>query len=345
MSISLLISCAGLIGASINPTTTSVVILQGFISGFGGGAAYIPAILWLPQWFDEKRGLATGVIFLGSGLGGYIWPFVISALLNKTGFNWTLRCLCLIQLVVGGIIVSIMRPRLSALPPNASTRPRRSGLLRRIMPTHNTGLNSRLGFTTITLQFLNAASFKTIAYYIAPYASSLGLSSLIFTTVLAALNAASAVSYVMTGKLCDVLPHGIIMLLVNAISTVLVGALFGLASTFASLLVFAITYGLVNRGLSTTISPMARQIAKRSSSDSSPIFLEYLAVRGLGGLCGPLISATLYKPTSKTLWSAKAIYGSHGIGPVVIFTTVMSGIVAFLSIFIVNFRSIRTVAS
>jgi hypothetical protein len=271
---------------------------------------------------------------------------VLSALLNNTGFGWTLRCLCLIQVIVGIAAACFMRPR---IPLDQQHRPdirfRRRGFFRAIVPTHNSALNSFLGALTITLQFLHSAAFKSISYYISPYATTLGLSNILSTTILAALNAASALSYVVTGKACDVLPHGIIILLINVAATLLVGALFGLASNFALLLSFAILYGTVNGGFSTTISPLARQMAKSNSTDSSPVFLEYLAWRGVGGLVGPLITASLYKPSdsssSKSIWSAKAVYGSHGIGPVVVFTTVTSAIVAILSIFIITMRTNR----
>jgi MFS family permease len=338
----LILSSLGLLGASFHPTPISVLILQGFFS-LGTSVFYLPAILWLPQWFDEKRGLATGIMFLGSGVGGVVWPYVLSALLAKVGFGWTLRCLCLIQVVVGAVAAFFMRPRLPLNEQRAQVRSRRRSFLRTIVPKHDSALNSILGALTITLQFLHSAAFKSIAYYIAPYATTLGLSNILSTTILAALNAASALSYVATGKMCDVLHHGILILLINIVATILVATLFGLASNFALLLSFAILYGLCNGGFSTTLSPMARQMAKASSSDSSPVFLEYLAWRGVGGLVGPLITASLYKPktspTSTSIWSPKAVYGSHGLGPVVIFTTAISGIVALLSIFVVISRN------
>lgn len=271
---------------------------------------------------------------------------MLSALLGNVGFGWTLRVLCLIQVLVGVIAACFMRPRIPLSQQGSDIRGRRKGFIRAIIPTHNSALNSILGALTISLQFLHSAAFKSISYYISPYATSLGLSNILSTTILAALNAASALSYVVTGKACDVLPHGIIILLINVAATLLVGALFGLASNFALLLSFALLYGTVNGGFSTTLSPLARQIAKSNSSDSSPVFLEYLAWRGVGGLVGPLITASLYKPgnstSTKSIWSAKAVYGSHGLGPVVIFTTVISGIVAILSIFVITFRTNRS---
>lgn len=46
--------------------------------GFGGGLVYWPMLFMLPQWFVKRKGLAGGLIFSGSGVGGrrtlYIQP-------------------------------------------------------------------------------------------------------------------------------------------------------------------------------------------------------------------------------------------------------------------------------
>ena len=51
-----------------------LILLQGVFFGIGGGLVYMPAIMLLPEWFSQRRGLAAGIIFAGSGLGGASYP-------------------------------------------------------------------------------------------------------------------------------------------------------------------------------------------------------------------------------------------------------------------------------
>ncbi|KAG8747000.1 E2-like enzyme [Ceratobasidium sp. 414] len=50
---------------------------------------YFPVQVYLIEWFDKRRGLANGVIFSGTGLGGVILPFIVETLLNRYGLKTT----------------------------------------------------------------------------------------------------------------------------------------------------------------------------------------------------------------------------------------------------------------
>lgn len=39
------------------------------------------------EWFIERRGLASGILFAGTGVGGTIFPLVVSGLLNRFGYK------------------------------------------------------------------------------------------------------------------------------------------------------------------------------------------------------------------------------------------------------------------
>lgn len=87
-----------------------IALLQGVHFGIAGGVLYFPILKMLPQWFVRRRGLATGIIFAGPGIGGTIasachsfesltssyhtagfeFSFLLQTLLARDGFRWTL---------------------------------------------------------------------------------------------------------------------------------------------------------------------------------------------------------------------------------------------------------------
>lgn len=51
-----------------------------------GGVTSVPLSLLISNWFHERRGLAIGVAFMGSGVGGMVFnPIVSSLLQNRVG--------------------------------------------------------------------------------------------------------------------------------------------------------------------------------------------------------------------------------------------------------------------
>ena len=84
-------SRASLMRQSCDTQVWQLILLQGVGVGIGGSILYIPVIRLVPEWFQERRGLAGGIIFAGTGVGGFAFPFLINYLLDKVGLRWTLR--------------------------------------------------------------------------------------------------------------------------------------------------------------------------------------------------------------------------------------------------------------
>jgi OFA family oxalate/formate antiporter-like MFS transporter len=55
-------------------------VTYGVIGGFGNGMAYITPVATVTKWFPDKRGLATGMVVMGFGLGAFIYGFVLKAI-------------------------------------------------------------------------------------------------------------------------------------------------------------------------------------------------------------------------------------------------------------------------
>ena len=55
-------------------------ITYGAIGGFGNGMAYITPVAAVTKWFPDKRGLASGMVVMGFGLGAFFYGFILKAI-------------------------------------------------------------------------------------------------------------------------------------------------------------------------------------------------------------------------------------------------------------------------
>lgn len=83
--------------------------------GFGMGIMYIIVVSVTPRWFDEHRGVATGIFFAGNGLGMQVMPPVWAWLIDSYGVRnaFTVVLLGAAAIYVLTAVV-IRRPRVAA---------------------------------------------------------------------------------------------------------------------------------------------------------------------------------------------------------------------------------------
>lgn len=74
---------AGLIGASFVNTVNQLVITQGGVYALGGCLVYYPTLLYIDEWFVQRKGMAFGVMW--ASLSIYTTPS--SAFANLTSFR------------------------------------------------------------------------------------------------------------------------------------------------------------------------------------------------------------------------------------------------------------------
>ncbi|KAJ1302909.1 hypothetical protein OPQ81_003208 [Rhizoctonia solani] len=117
MWVCLVICVASLLCASFTNKIWQLIVLQGVCFGIGGGGLFAPVIVYLPEWFSVRKGLAASIIFGGAGAGGTVYPLATNYLLESLGFRWTLRIWAAFTLVLSTISLFFMKPRLPANRP------------------------------------------------------------------------------------------------------------------------------------------------------------------------------------------------------------------------------------
>ncbi len=62
----------GLIAASFAQNVQHLVLTQVAIYALGGCIIYYPTLLYIDEWFIQRKGLAFGIMWAGTGAGGLI---------------------------------------------------------------------------------------------------------------------------------------------------------------------------------------------------------------------------------------------------------------------------------
>ncbi|RPD73239.1 MFS general substrate transporter [Lentinus tigrinus ALCF2SS1-7] len=287
-----------------------LILLQGVGVGIGGGILYMPVIKLVPEWFSERRGLAGGIIFSGTGVGGFAFPFLLNYLLAKVGLRWTLRIWAIGTSVCSGIALLGMRSRFPT--PKYSAAQRRPKFLPPRLPFLRNSLFVSFALTNI----LQGLSYFPVSLYILAFTRTLS-NQLTATVVLALFNSSAVLGQVILGHLSDRVAYPSIMV-VSALGSAL-GAflLWGFANAAAYLYVFAIIFGGLSGGFSSTWYNAAAECAGNKPEYAGMVFSGLAFSKGISAVVGPIISGLLLEAGQGA--SMGHGFGRFGYGAVEIF--------------------------
>jgi len=111
--------CLSLGLSSLCTTVPQLIVTQGIFYGVGGAIVYCPCIILLDEWFVRRKGLAFGIMWAGTALGGVVIPLLLQFLLSRYGFRNTLRIWAGLLFAVLLPVTIFIKPR---LPVSATTR-------------------------------------------------------------------------------------------------------------------------------------------------------------------------------------------------------------------------------
>jgi len=126
LSVGAILTGASWVLAAGAENLVSLYLTYGLLGGLGTGIIYIGVIGLMVKWFPDKRGLATGLVAAGYGMGAVLTTFPISMSLAASGYQRTLVIYGLVFGVVGLIAALALRipPAADAAgPANQAARP------------------------------------------------------------------------------------------------------------------------------------------------------------------------------------------------------------------------------
>ncbi|KAI1788356.1 MFS general substrate transporter [Ganoderma leucocontextum] len=166
------------------------LLCQGIALGLACGTIFGILMGTPAHWFKRRLGLALGIMALGSSVAGTLYPIIVKNLMQKIGFQWTMRVLGFIEIALLAIQIATVERR---LPPKVH-----SG------PFLDFTVFKNVSFSLYTASsFLAFLGIYTVLTYIDVNAVSIGIPEDLAFYLLAIANACSAVGRVVGGLLAD----------------------------------------------------------------------------------------------------------------------------------------------
>ena len=234
---------------------------------------YFPNLSVTPEYFDQHRGGAMGIVLSGAGIGGLVLSPIIRILLGSFSIRWTLRFLCFFNLLVSLPIA------LTMMPSRFSNR----------RPTHvDLSLAKKLAFLlSVAAAFLQASGNLVPLTFLSDYSTALGYSAGLGATLLAINNGLNSVSRILAGIAGDSLGRQNTLILTIIGSAVAVcGFWLGsvLNSSKSLWLIFVISYGIFAGGYNALYPTTIAETFGLHAYASVNGFIYF--IRGMGALFG-----------------------------------------------------------
>ncbi|KAI9002101.1 major facilitator superfamily domain-containing protein, partial [Hyaloraphidium curvatum] len=271
--------------SSFTTALWQLYLSQGVLYGLGVACLYIPASGVLVTWWTTRRTLAISLAGMGSGVGGFIWPQVIQALLDGIDFRWTYRILAAMGFVVLSLCTWVLKPKDTGMP-----KAKRG-------PFIDTSFFRSIHYWLLSgVGLVVTFGYYVPTYYLPQYASDLGLATNIGSLLVGVMNGAALLFRPIQAPLArwfGASPNFAAAITLGALCQLLI---WPFSKNLGSLMTFAVAFGLVAAGGYLGYFPVvvAEAFPKQYASALGLVF----AWCSFGGLTGPVISGALFDANS-----------------------------------------------
>jgi len=271
------------IGASFAKTIPQLIVTKGIMLGCGVTLAYMPTIGFINEWFVQRRGLASGIMFGGAGTSGLVLPIIFEKSLTRLGYQTTLRIWAITMAVI--LTPSIHFLIRGRLPDSQRTARRRLNLK---------FMKNPLFLLVAATNFLQGVAYFIPTIYLPSYAADLRMPAIQATLLLSFLNLSNTLGQAFIGFLSDRLGSSIPFFFSALVGGLSICVVWGLSKSFVPLVVFSFVYGLSAGGYSVLYPKFAWELAADDPHTQLLLVGFLYFERGIGSvLSGPISSALI----------------------------------------------------
>ncbi|KAJ2820122.1 hypothetical protein IWW50_005185, partial [Coemansia erecta] len=206
-----------------------LLLTQGVLCGVGAALTFLPAAVIPSQWFERRRGLATGTVNLGIGVGGIVWTQFNHLLIKRISVAWVLRLTSIIVLALCTIALLLIKPFQSTRAPQ---RPNLQSLRNRNL------------LTFMTASFFTGISSLVPFFYLPTYAKDIGISSSGGAMITSIANAASLTGRLIGAVTSDYFGPVVVLLGAYVLTSSSILLIWAATHNFSGTMAFGIVFGL-----------------------------------------------------------------------------------------------------
>jgi MFS family permease len=231
-----------------------------FINGiFFNTLSFMVIGILVNHWFEDKRGLATGIAYSGSGLGGAIMIPIVSHVMELTGWRFAFQFMGIVGLVLLFPVIMLVikdTPDKAGLKPYTASKANNGRINEKENPAFNLSLKESLHTSRF---WLLAAGFFLISIFAgatnthsAPYLNDIGYSIAIVSAIVSLFMLFMTIGKIFLGIMYDRLGSLTGNILLAACSIIFpIAALFSHITAFPW--IYAITLGIASCGISVPV--------------------------------------------------------------------------------------------
>jgi len=279
-------------------TPWQLYLLYGLLVGIGFSTHDVITLSTVARWFVKRRGMITGIVKVGTGLGQLMVPLIATALIAGYGWRTSYILLGAVVLVILVAVAQILRrdpQEMGLLPDGGGNGPDHvgNGSTEQGVPLRAAVL-TRQFWTMCVTEFALFFCMLTMIVHIVPHATDLGLPSGTAAGVLSTIGGVSMLGRVVMGTMNDRI--GGKRSLIICFIVLLCGLIWlQVAGDAWMLFLFAAIYGFAHGGFFTVISPTVAELFDTGSH--GVLFGIILFCGTIGGAIGPLLGGYIFDLT------------------------------------------------
>ncbi|KUJ23902.1 MFS monocarboxylate transporter [Mollisia scopiformis] len=165
------------------------MLVYGVLGGVSSAFLTTTALAVVAHWFEKKRGIASGIAFVGSSVGGIMFPLILKSVFEHLSWAWSMR---IVALIVAGMMIAGNLCIKGRLPPRKNGGAVDLRCFR----------DARFSWATVGVSCFEFVLFGALGL-LPTYAILQGFSSQTAFNIIAILNAGSALGRSLSGYISD----------------------------------------------------------------------------------------------------------------------------------------------